>query len=702
MKKTLILVTLLLGVSMFFAFANEYTFVQESATYTEITGGTVLVTGNIDDAQYLITMPFNFVYDSALIPTVAMSTNGYVSFNAGTVGFGYGAISSTAVGNGVAAVMSRDLRGSPIGELRYEVLGTAPNRHVVFQWKNWTAYGASYVNDHWNFQVIIYEGSNKIEYHYGPLNFESSFTDFAQVGLRGATNADYTNRTTLTDWTATTAGAANNATCRIGYLIYPPSGLKFVFRPPVATDPPNPAVLTSPANGAVDVPLTQTLNWATGGGGTDGYYLSYGTVSPYAVIINLQDMGPATTYAPVLAYSTQYWWEIIAYNANGNAAPSSATFTTMSDPTIYTFPHSEGFEGGVTLPFGWARTAAAGSPSYNWEVVTSDAYHGAALPYEGSYFARLYVYLAPLAYNPYCLVTPPIDLSGASKKLSYWAWIGANGEPTPLDVEISTDGMATWNLLYSFDLSETNAWIYREHSLAGYNANPSFIRFKATSNYGYNFCDLGLDYITLEEEPQVPVELSSFTATLTAQNYVQLSWVSQTESQMMGYLVYRNITNDQSTSVLIDTPMIPATNTSSAQTYTATDRDVEIGSTYFYWLEAVDYTSSTYHGPVSVTVEGEVPPVLPELTSLRESYPNPFRAGSSASIEVALKAGETGTVTIYNVHGQVVKNYTVCEGCHTLKWDGRDASGTNCGSGIYFYRLSTPSFSQTRRMVLAK
>jgi flagellar hook assembly protein FlgD len=87
---------------------------------------------------------------------------------------------------------------------------------------------------------------------------------------------------------------------------------------------------------------------------------------------------------------------------------------------------------------------------------------------------------------------------------------------------------------------------------------------------------------------------------------------------------------------------------------------------------------------------------------MRNSYPNPFRAGTSAIIEVGLKAGETGTVTIYNVHGQTVRSFAVSEGFHTLNWDGRDANGKACASGIYFYRLTTPSVNQTRKLVMAK
>jgi hypothetical protein len=220
-----------------------------------------------------------------------------------------------------------------------------------------------------------------------------------------------------------------------------------------------------------------------------------------------------------------------------------------------------------------------------------------------------------------------------------------------------------------------------------------------------NFLDITTDYTIdfLGVPEQVnPVELSSFTATLTGQFYVELKWTSQTETQLMGYRVYRNTTPDQSSSMLIDSPMIPATNTSTSHTYTVVDQDVISGTTYYYWLEAVDFNASTYHGPVSVTVNGNVPPVLPEQTTMKNAYPNPFRAGSSTNIEVSLKAGEAGTVTIYNVLGQVVRTISVTEGNHMINWNGRDSRGNACGSGIYFYKLSTPSINMTKKMVIVK
>ncbi len=202
--------------------------------------------------------------------------------------------------------------------------------------------------------------------------------------------------------------------------------------------------------------------------------------------------------------------------------------------------------------------------------------------------------------------------------------------------------------------------------------------------------------------PTLPVELSSFTATITAQNYVKLTWVSQSETGLLGYRVYRSDTANQADATNISPVMIPATNTSTTQIYTHNDEEVVLGNTYYYWLESVDMGHSDFHGPVNVLVTGDTPPVLPEYTTMRNAYPNPFRPSDNTCIEVFLKAGEKGQLTIYNVLGQSVKSYSVSEGQNLLNWDGKDSKGISCSSGIYFYKLSTPSLNQTRKMVISK
>jgi len=276
-------------------------------------------------------------------------------------------------------------------------------------------------------------------------------------------------------------------------------------------------------------------------------------------------------------------------------------------------------------------------------------------------------------------------------------------DPNDLHSEILLDGLSyPVSIFTPYTFGENNApqpnYAFTPGSYSVIKPNyidwlPNDVTFVSiTTDYSVDF--LG--------QRGVPVELSSFTAIMTAENYVQLSWISQSETNMLGYRVYRNETNDQATSVMITPVLVPATNTSQQQSYSFTDDEVTIGQTYYYWLESVDMSQSQFFGPQSIIVQGEVPPVIPEISAMQNAYPNPFKANTSTSIEIALKAGENGTVTIYNVLGQVVKTFNVNEGNHTINWNGKDSKGNVCGSGIYFYKLSTPSINQTKKMVIIK
>ena len=59
----------------------------------------------------------------------------------------------------------------------------------------------------------------------------------------------------------------------------------------------------------------------------------------------------------------------------------------------------------------------------------------------------------------------------------------------------------------------------------------------------------------------------------------------------------------------------------------------------------------------------------------------------------------------YNTLGQAVRTFESKDcsaGTYRIEWDGRDDSGRNVVSGIYFYRLKTESFFETKKMILVK
>ncbi|MBM4399554.1 MAG: T9SS type A sorting domain-containing protein, partial [Candidatus Cloacimonetes bacterium] len=232
-------------------------------------------------------------------------------------------------------------------------------------------------------------------------------------------------------------------------------------------------------------------------------------------------------------------------------------------------------------------------------------------------------------------------------------------------------------------------------------SQPLVVLTGNTGEFVFNNVDFGAkgDVVFLlgEGDGPLPVEFSSFTAVVTSQYFVKLHWTTQTETNLAGYYVYRNTVNNLETATQFP-QMISGTNTSQEANYSYVDKEVETGNTYYYWLQAVDMNNThMFHGPISVEVTGQAAPVLPEISVLKNAYPNPLSTGN-VNFNVEIRKGETGTVTVYNILGQAVKTFKVTEGKKTFTWDAKGVA-----NGIYFYKLTTPTVtSAAKKLVILK
>ena len=88
---------------------------------------------------------------------------------------------------------------------------------------------------------------------------------------------------------------------------------------------------------------------------------------------------------------------------------------------------------------------------------------------------------------------------------------------------------------------------------------------------------------------------------------------------------------------------------------------------------------------------------------LRPNYPNPFN--SQTNIDFALLRDAEISIVIYDALGQRIRNLVQGEhaaGYYQSIWDGRDDHGRPVGNGVYLYRLQSPDFHQTRKLLLLK
>ncbi len=89
---------------------------------------------------------------------------------------------------------------------------------------------------------------------------------------------------------------------------------------------------------------------------------------------------------------------------------------------------------------------------------------------------------------------------------------------------------------------------------------------------------------------------------------------------------------------------------------------------------------------------------LPSRVSLHQNYPNPFNA--TTSIRFELPEQMDVTLLIYNLLGVKVAtlaNDSYPAGGHIINWDASPYA-----SGIYFYKLDTGDYTETKKMLLIK
>jgi hypothetical protein len=100
--------------------------------------------------------------------------------------------------------------------------------------------------------------------------------------------------------------------------------------------------------------------------------------------------------------------------------------------------------------------------------------------------------------------------------------------------------------------------------------------------------------------------------------------------------------------------------------------------------------------------------VIPSHSELLANFPNPFNP--ETWIPFKLKEASSTSITIYDVHGRVVRQLklgSVPAGTYQTKakaayWDGTNDMGERVASGIYFYHLKAGEFSASRKMAILK
>ena len=88
---------------------------------------------------------------------------------------------------------------------------------------------------------------------------------------------------------------------------------------------------------------------------------------------------------------------------------------------------------------------------------------------------------------------------------------------------------------------------------------------------------------------------------------------------------------------------------------------------------------------------------------LQNNFPNPFNPSTSISYSIPINSSVS--LKVYSLLGKEILtlvNEFKTQGEYSVQWDAKNSLGNKVPSGVYFYKLATRDFTQTKKMILLK
>lgn len=554
MKKLLLISAMLLiwAGSSWGQVATGYTFSQASGTYTELEGATTFSIngggGTLDDGYSATqTIPFNFAFGGTSFNTYRVNSNGWLGFGAPTTTGNYSALAGTV--NNLIAFVNRDFNN--VGATYSNITeGVAPNRIHKIQAKNFYRYNTASMTG--NAQVWFYEGSNVIEFRYGPFATTWTAGTTVQVGLRGSGTGDVRSLsgTGATTWTNPSVGTSSTATMQLALTVIPASGLIYTWTPLSFTPPTNfvaQAVSSSQINLSWNLnldnnPVLIASNTVNTFGTPSGSYNVGDPITGGGTVIY---MGTGTSFPHTgLAQNQDYFYRAWSYNLS-NEYTSAASASAKTFCALVTEPFTQDFEAATFPPACWSLVAGSG----NWNRQTGVSAYGI-----GNASARANFYNIN-GTNPFDLITVGFDLPLASLSFDHAYATYTAGENDQLFIFYSIDEGASFNQLALLNggfagelvtappistsfVPTASQWATKTYILP---EGTNKIKFQAKSAWGNN---LYIDNIKIDELPTTPqfsITPSSWDFGGTAAQGVPATKVFTVKNEGGGLLVITDI-----------------------------------------------------------------------------------------------------------------------------------------------------------------
>jgi hypothetical protein len=116
------------------------------------------------------------------------------------------------------------------------------------------------------------------------------------------------------------------------------------------------------------------------------------------------------------------------------------------------------------------------------------------------------------------------------------------------------------------------------------------------------------------------------------------------------------------------------------------------------WSRVVRYPGDEPDKPYEHGYQSE-----PRGFCLYQNHPNPFNPITMITFDIAA-AGKV-TLAIYDVTGRMIRVLVDGHrnpGRYSVPWNGRNSDNSMAASGMYFYKLTGPGYTETRKMILLR
>ena len=297
--------------------ATTYPFTTVTGGFLQdMTGSTVVIAELQDDvASGVIDIGFDFWFDGARYTQFSVNSNGLVRLGAAAV--------STASVNSLASVGDSpkitpywdDICTGHIGNIRYKLFGTAPNRKLVIEWNHVVTdkpeqFGCA--NDGPSvFELWLFETTGVIESIY---NSTQANTTGYSVGFQSGADTNYASVNTSNNTCSYTRVADGDAVAI--------TGRAYIFTPNVPAAPTN---LTFTGV----TPTSMTLNWIDNATNEFGYAIFRSTDNVNFTMVAQTAANATSQIITGLTPSTNYFFRVNAVTEGAVSSALTGNQTTL-------------------------------------------------------------------------------------------------------------------------------------------------------------------------------------------------------------------------------------------------------------------------------------------------------------------------------------------------------------------------------------